>query len=147
MSRIILIFTCFFYLGCYSQSKKKDSLYFFVDNNDSLVRKRVEVKGYSVCSEQKVRIKKNKTPLIQGKIWVEDNKYDYYEYGNPCLLFSYGKAKILIEKSDIRRFRISDREEFLKVDNLLFDYHLFFIEPYCDENRLLIREVLPVFFE
>ena len=83
---------------------------------------------------------------MEGKVWVPESDDDFYTFGPS---FSFDRRKdTIVSGSYLNALKIiRNRQEFLRIDMLLFDYTIFFIEPQSYEDKFLIREVRPIFFE
>ncbi len=147
MKKLILIVTCIFYLSGYSQSKKTDTIYFFINKNDTLIYKQLSTKtnpyeGYVITDEKRIVKKKKRSFDIDG----DDIKYDDFE----DYFFSFNrKNDIIISKSHLNTLNlIKDRREFIDVlnhsDKVWIDF--IFIEP-TECNNFVLREVRPLRFE
>lgn len=150
MRKFITLLIYFSLINCYSQSK--DTVYFLINKKDTLIKKHKAIKSgyntYSIYSTEKKRVKKNNTPVINGKVWVADTKYDYYVYERDYLSFSFfeKKEKLISKKCLTSLNYINNRDDFLRTEKLLFNYSIFFIEQINNENYI-IREMYPITFE
>lgn len=151
MKSFFKILIGFFVINAYSQSR--DTIYFMIDKKDTLVKKHTMTKknhfnGYEICFTEKEQIKKNNTPHIDGKVWVEDTKYNYFEYGHKSYIFDFFNSKSnIIDANYLKSIKfISNREVFLKTKDLLFKYIILFIEP-MQGGKYKIQKMLPVFNE
>lgn len=150
MKKYLLILTYFFLFNSYSQSR--DTIYLLINKKDTLIKKYEKKKGsknlYKLFFTEKTKIKKNNTPLTEGKVWVADTKYDYYTYKRDTYEFDFYRTEDkLISKKDLESLTyIKRREQFLKTAKLLFNYTIYFIEP-VNKNKYIIRKVYPVFYE
>jgi len=156
MKKCTILFFCFLYFNSYCQSS--DTIYFLINKKDSLIKKQVATKlnsyeGYIIYYSEKTLIKKNKTPIIEGEVWVEDDKYDYNAYEQKNVSFKFlRKNDRIIEKEQLNEFKIvKKREVFLDLgrgkgfDLLGITY--FFIEPTDNDDKFILRKVYPVIFE
>ena len=151
MKKYLTVLFCLVYITIYAQSR--DTIYFLINKKDTLIKKynpseRKYFKGYSLYFTEKTRIIKNNTPIVEGKVWVADAKYDYFVYGHKSYTFDYlnSKSKLISADSLSGLNYINNREDFLKTKDLLFNKTIFFIEP-KNNNYYIIREMFPVIFE
>ncbi len=103
MKNYVIIFVYFLFFNSYSQSR--DTIYFLINKNDSLIKKTENKKGssnyYQVFFDKKILTTKNRTPIVEGKVWVADTKYDYYVYERKAYVFNfYGIGDKLINKKN-----------------------------------------------
>lgn len=148
MRKISLVILCFLSVQIYSQSQKRDTLYLLIDKKDSLICRQVATNKYSICYDKKKLVKKNRTPLAKGAVWVADAKYDYYTSEQICLYFVfYPNKRQIISKSALEKLKILGRKDFLnyKLDDTHFTYY--FIEPTNNIGEFIIQEFLLVIFE
>jgi hypothetical protein len=156
MKKYTILFFCFLFFNTYCQSS--DTIYFLINRKDSLIKKQIATKlnsyeGYIIYYSKKTVIKKNKTPIIEGEVWVADEKYDYNVNGQKNVSFKFlRKNDRIIEKEQLNEFKtVKNREEFLdfgrsKGFDLLGITYLF-IEPTDDDDKFILRKVYPVVFE
>ncbi|MCL5130543.1 hypothetical protein [Algibacter sp. L4_22] len=147
MKKIILILTCIFCLHGYSQSKKRDTIYFFINKNDSLIYKQVATKmnpyeGYVITDEKRIVKKIKRSSDIAG----DDIEYDTFsDYS-----FSFNrKNDIIISKSHLNTLNyVKDRRQFIYEINdptkTWIEY--IFIEP-TKCSKFILRKVRSLKFE
>lgn len=149
MKNYFIIFIYILSLKAYSQSK--DTIYLLINKKDTLIKEIVHKKGssnhYQIFSTEKIKTLKNNTPIVDGKVWVADTKYDYYIYEKESYEFNLlGKDK-LISKEDLKSLNyIDNREDFLKKSRLIFKSALFFIES-TKCGKYIMRKVYAVTYE
>ena len=151
MKKYLTILFCFLFISIYAQTR--DTIYFLVNKKDTLIKKynpseRKSFKGYDLYFTKKTRIKRNNTPIKEGKVWVPDAKYDYYVYGHNSYTFDYlnNKSKLISRDCLNTLNYIDNRDVFLKTKGLLSDYTIFFIEPKVN-GYFIVREMYPVIYE
>jgi|SRR5690606_7970038 len=147
MKKLILLVTCIFYLWGYSQSKKTDTIYFFINKNDTLIYKQLSTKtnsyeGYVITDEKRI-VKNIKRPSDIGGDDIEYEDFEDYS-------FSFNqKNDIIISKSYLNTLNLTkDRRKFIDFlnhsDNVWIEF--IFIEP-KNCNEYIMRKVEKSTFE
>ena len=147
MKKLILIVTCLSYLyGC-SQSKKRDTIYFLINLNDTLVYKQVATKtnyyeGYVITDEKRIVTAIKRSSDIGG----DDIEYDAFDR----YYFSFNrKNDTIISKSYLNTLNlIKNRRQFLDnikhLDKVWIEF--VFIEP-KKYDKFILRKVDILTFE
>ncbi len=157
MKNLINLLFCLFAINCFSQSK--DTIYFIIKKTDSLIKKQIATKnnpyeGYNIFYSQKKKVIMNNTPILEGKIWGNDSRYDYETLKYVSVPFNFDrKEDTIVTKEYLKTLNlITDREDFLKLEKkghnfetLGFTYY--FIESTKCDNKYIMRKVYPITFE
>ena len=99
-------FFCFSFVSVFSQ--KNDTLYFLVNKKDTLITKLTNSSsgnhiGYRLTDEKRIK-KLNKTPLVEGKVWVPESDDDFHTFG-PSFSFNSSKDTV-VTKSYLNSLKI-----------------------------------------
>ncbi|MGY8939181.1 MAG: hypothetical protein ACKVK4_04310 [Flavobacteriales bacterium] len=157
MRKFITLLIYFSLVNCYSQSK--DTIYFLIKKSDTLIKKQIAIKknsfeGYKIYYTQKKKVIMNNTPVVKGKIWGEDSKYDYEVLKYVSVNFNFQKREDeIISKKELKILNpITSRDVFLNLkkqgtnfETLGFVYY--FIEETECENKYILRKTYPITFE
>ncbi|AUS04774.1 hypothetical protein [Pseudotamlana carrageenivorans] len=145
MKKNILIFISFLFFNSYGQSK--DSVYFFINPKDTLIKKQIANKtnnfeGYKIINEKREVKKTKRSSAIDG----DDIEYTSFE----SFSFSFNRENdTIISKSYVNNLNIiRERKQFLDVIKKLRNERLnfIFIEPKSC-NRFIMRSVEILTFE
>lgn len=145
MKKYILIVASFIFFNSYSQSKS--SLYFFINKNDTLIKKQIATKsnkyeGYRIIDKRRVVTDIKRSNSIDG----DDIEYETFEQFS----FSFDrKNDTIISKSYMNDLKIiRNRRQFLDTIKHLdkFSIDFIFIEP-KNCSKYIMRKVRPIIFE
>ena len=128
-------------------SQELDTLFFFIDKNDTLIKKQIATRnnkfeGYTIINENKTIKKHIRSSKIDGDDIVVD-AFDTFS-------FTFNRDNgFIIDKTKLGKYDIiKTRKEFFEksLDNDIYKKRIVFIEPLkC--NRFILREVRPIISE
>lgn len=135
----------------FAQTEKE--VYFLIDQNDTLIIKQTGTngkgpEGYLLIAEPRTK-PLNKTPIVEGKIWIPESDDDNSIPGH-FFEFFRRNDKLITEEELAKLDVIRERTEFLNMETVAFDLSgktYFFIEPQRCGDKYILREVFPLVFE